>query len=798
MVNPAPISGWTLEDCKARQKVVRSRITNCHSRINHIVRGHFSRRDAEKLLAEARVFLGELEEIHNRFILLIEDQDAISPQTALHLIYASVIDDSSALIENYLLLRQDDASSVVVESAEETARRQALATAEQRLRDARAELSATEQEVIDLGGEVTITDSSELNPSDSVSQIGRRTDPSPVASAVAPDAWIDLYVAGREKPHVRGKGNKSFVTIQLEVYSGQALDWFAWISMWHALVHTTSKTASEKLAILKNYLKGDLADIVYGHGGGESGYKEALQRLKKTGHTDIIERLTRKLPLTDRFAWNEGRGADLERRTINEFGRWLTARAVTYQNAYAIAEDQQLPGSGNQKNNHQPSHQSQPRPSQQQKRNVRAHHRASSTHNQKEPGSTEQKEKKNAELYCFKCEGPHRLEDCIFFKNLPISDRLTFVQRRGLCYGCFGLTYHRLLHKEKTPAEKTARTHTLRADRRQIAFKVIRVDALDVNGEAVPVNVLMDDGSDSTLIREGLARRLQLAGQQQTLVVNGVGEESSTHLTSEYLELRLKTSSEEIVSIQGSTIPSITKPVAVMEWEKLHGRWSHLADLPPLRTCGGRVDVLIGLDHAALITAIESRFGKDDEPTASKTRLGWTLQGAVEGSDGSSIARVHHVITDADINLQLVEQVRRFCDTESFGTEFKADCMSAANQKAVTKLESETEKLSVGYAAPVLWIDDDPPEIPDSRHTAEMRLKSLLNKFTRGPADYENFYRAAMEKNFTEGYARRLSSEEIQQKPSKYFLPHFGVPKWPGDLSCGLSLMQPPSHMENA
>ena len=204
--------------------------------------------------------------------------------------------------------------------------------------------------------------------------------------------------------------------------------------MWHALVHITRQTASEKLAILKNYLKGHLADIVYGHGGGESGYKEALQQLKstsgdqtvikavhlsalnhmeaqrndplsfkrfaehvrthlfnlstirETGHADIIERLTRKLPLTDRLAWNDGRGADLERRTINEFGRWLTARAIAYQNAYAIVEDQQHPGSGNQKNNHQPFHQSQPRPSQQQKRNVRAHHGAASTHYQKYHG----------------------------------------------------------------------------------------------------------------------------------------------------------------------------------------------------------------------------------------------------------------------------------------------------------------------------------------------------------------------------------------------------------------------------
>jgi hypothetical protein len=66
-----------------------------------------------------------------------------------------------------------------------------------------------------------------------------------------------------------------------------------------------------------------------------------------------------------------------------------------------------------------------------------------------------------------------------------------------------------------------------------------------------------------------------------------------------------------------------------MEWEKLRGWWSHMVYLPPLRDCSCRVDILIGLDHASLITACESRYGRDDKPTASKTWLEWTLQGAV-------------------------------------------------------------------------------------------------------------------------------------------------------------------------
>lgn len=177
----------------------------------------------------------------------------LSYNRPFHLIYATLINDSSALVENYLLLRKNDTPYQKWLSLQK--RRQAFAATEQRVRDAQAELSAAEQAVMDLGGQVPISDPSELNPSYSVSQFGQRDDAYPLASGVAPDAWIDLYLAGREKPHVRGNGDKSSVSIQLEVYTGRALDLFAWISMWYALVHIPSKKASEKLAILKNLLK---------------------------------------------------------------------------------------------------------------------------------------------------------------------------------------------------------------------------------------------------------------------------------------------------------------------------------------------------------------------------------------------------------------------------------------------------------------------------------------------------------------------------------------------------------------
>jgi predicted lipid-binding transport protein (Tim44 family) len=54
----------------------------------------------------------------------------------------------------------------------------------------------------------------------------------------------------------------------LEGYSGN-LTGLAGLFMFYALVHIIRKKTSKKQTILKKYFKGELAEIVYGQGGGE-------------------------------------------------------------------------------------------------------------------------------------------------------------------------------------------------------------------------------------------------------------------------------------------------------------------------------------------------------------------------------------------------------------------------------------------------------------------------------------------------------------------------------------------------
>ena len=107
----------------------------------------------------------------------------------------------------------------------------------------------------------------------------------------APDAWIEAYIAGREKSAPTPTSHHSAVRIELPVFSCRSLDWFCRIDLLYALVQNTPKPAGERLAILKERLRCTSAEeLVYGLGGGELAYKETFSRLKqKCGRRDVMK-----------------------------------------------------------------------------------------------------------------------------------------------------------------------------------------------------------------------------------------------------------------------------------------------------------------------------------------------------------------------------------------------------------------------------------------------------------------------------------------------------------------------------
>ena len=68
---------------------------------------------------------------------------------------------------------------------------------------------------------------------------------------------------------------------------------------------------------------------------------------------------------------------------------------------------------------------------------------------------------------------------------------------------------------------------------------------------------------------------------------------------------------------------------SVVNKEELN-RYQHLQDLPLPDSAQNGVKLLIGQDNAHVLTPLEIRRGKSNEPYAVKTKLGWTINGPLQ------------------------------------------------------------------------------------------------------------------------------------------------------------------------
>ena len=72
-----------------------------------------------------------------------------------------------------------------------------------------------------------------------------------------PNDWIE-YRAGLLPPVSSKSSVRSAVSAEFVPYQGKSMEGFEWIDLFHALV------LGEKLTVLKQYLKDECRDVVYG------------------------------------------------------------------------------------------------------------------------------------------------------------------------------------------------------------------------------------------------------------------------------------------------------------------------------------------------------------------------------------------------------------------------------------------------------------------------------------------------------------------------------------------------------
>ena len=146
------------------------------------------------------------------------------------------------------------------------------------------------------------------------------------------------------------------------------------------------------------------------------------------------------------------------------------------------------------------------------------------------------------------------------------------------------------------------------------------------NGKrSLKINALLDDVSTKSYINADVAAELGLQGRTEKMTVNGQVETFET-----------KPINIELMSITGNvstmvsacTVDRVTGNMPVVEWNKFKQQWSHLRNIDfPTSATSPIVDMLLGLNCADLLYAIQEVRGKPGEPIARLTPLGWKCIG---------------------------------------------------------------------------------------------------------------------------------------------------------------------------
>ncbi|XP_055542975.1 uncharacterized protein LOC129728551 [Wyeomyia smithii] len=304
-----------------------------------------------------------------------------------------------------------------------------------------------------------------------------------------------------------------------------------------------------------------------------------------------------------------------------------------------------------------------------------------------------------------------------------------------------------------------------------------------------------DCGSSLTLIEESLAAELKLKGEKHPLCLRWTAdtcryEESAKRVEVNESGTRNQKSKRRLTDVY--TVKELKLPAQSLSIEKLSASHSHLRGIPVDSYTNVRPRILIGMDNIRIIHPLKYREGKEHEPIAAKTRLGWLIYGtclAFTKAKEKTAPYSYHICahsysennsSDGDLNVA----VKNYFALESLGI-YKPNILptSDADNRAMNILRTTTTYQDGRYQTGLLWKFDD-IRLPNSKPMALQRHVCLMKKMHREP----QLAKALQDKiadYLKKGYIRKLSPNEITAPMDRvWYLPIFPVfnPNKPGKM----------------
>ena len=410
-------------------------------------------------------------------------------------------------------------------------------------------------------------------------------------------------------------------------------------------------------------------------------------------------------------------------------------------------------------------------------------------------------------ISCWLCQGEHKIHQCKRFIDSSIDSKKQIVIKQKLCWNCLakghrineckstttcrqpncGQKHHTLLHQTKDNCgdnanfiQAVSQNNQVRcAKERQRTYLQVIPIVISHNDKSFYTNALLDSGSDSTLLEEDLAKKIDLQSDAAKLTIENALLATKS-VTSGLVNFQISSNDHpNKISINGAwTVPNLSIRNYSYDSKDLKQRYEHLKSIPLPFHQSKEIGVIIGSDNPDLLIQLEYKAGKKNEPYAVRTKLGWVVMGG-KSFRQSNLVRNNFISTLESIDVQ------QFWSIENYGTVNKKDpiLMSREEQNALSILDDTIETIDNRYSIGMLWKEKN-TSLPNNKQLAEQRLKSLERKLSKQPK-LEDKYRNTIQSYIDKGYARKLTDQEVQTKSSiTNYLPHNYVinPKKPDKI----------------
>lgn len=290
------------------------------------------------------------------------------------------------------------------------------------------------------------------------------------------------------------------------------------------------------------------------------------------------------------------------------------------------------------------------------------------------------------------------------------------------------------------------------------------------SGEQIEARVLLDQGSEISLVSESLAQRLRLPRSRSSIPIVGIGATGSRQ-TNGALKITLvsRVKPEFRWEVNASILPKLTGYLPAAELSNKH-YWPHLQGLEladPDFTRSRKIDFVLGADVYGHLLETGICKGPANTPIAQETKLGWILSGPIS-EQPSVVAYSFQCSPDRE----LIELLQRFSLQEeefvSVPDQLSPDEVQCDEHYAATHARDTNGRYTVR-----LPLKNPEPTFGDSHPPARNALNRMEKQFSTNPALHDSY------KNFLKEYEELghmcTALDAPKNENRVFYLPHFGV-----------------------